>query len=100
MWSGGKIAERRTMEPFISAEEVAAHLKITRRQVLEMTRRGIIPGYPLGIGSTRRVWRYKLSEIDAIVAGGRKEIPEPAFCTSDTSGKITSGSLRSQKGKP
>ena len=37
-------------EPFVDANTVAAHLKTTRRQVLEMTRRGIVPGYPLGTG--------------------------------------------------
>ena len=37
-----------TPERFVTADDVAEHLKITRRQVLEMTRRGIIPAYPLG----------------------------------------------------
>jgi len=56
------------MEPFVDATAVADYLKITRRQVLEMTRHGAFPGYPLGLGSSRRVWRYRLSEIDAAVA--------------------------------
>jgi predicted DNA-binding transcriptional regulator AlpA len=56
------------MEPFVDANAVADYLKITRRQVLEMTRRGVFPGYPLGTGSRRRIWRYRLSEIDAAVA--------------------------------
>jgi hypothetical protein len=56
------------MEPYVDADAVAGYLKITRRQVLEMTRRGVFPGYPLGTGSSRRVWRYKLSEVDAAVS--------------------------------
>ncbi|MGO9084587.1 MAG: helix-turn-helix domain-containing protein [Candidatus Sulfotelmatobacter sp.] len=68
------------MEPFVDANTVAEHLKISRRQALEMTRRGILPGYPLGVGSSRRVWRYKLSEIDAAVASGTKNPPESAIC--------------------
>ena len=56
-----------TPEPFVTADDVAAHLKITRRQVLEMTRKGIIPAHPLGIGEHRKVWRYRLSEVDAAV---------------------------------
>jgi len=77
-----------TPEPFISAEEVAAHLKVQRRQILEMTRRGVLPGYPLGTGSSRRVWRYKLTEIDAIVTAGSKKSPEAAFCQNTKAGTI------------
>jgi hypothetical protein len=87
------------IEPFVDAGTVATHLKVTRRQVMEMTRRGMIPGYPLGTGSKRRFWRYRLSEIDAIVAGGRKKIPEPTFCQPDKSSIISGGSPRGQKGK-
>jgi hypothetical protein len=88
------------VEPFVDANTIAVHLKATRRQILEMTRRGVIPGYPLGIGSTRRVWRYKLSEIDAAVTRDRKKLPEAAFYGGDISSKISSGSPRSgQKGK-
>jgi hypothetical protein len=68
------------MEPFVDANAVAAHLKITRRQTLEMTRRGILRGYPLGVCSSRRVWRYKLSEINAAVASGVKKPAGSAIC--------------------
>jgi hypothetical protein len=90
-----------TLEPFVDANTVAVHLKVTRRQILEMTRRGVIPGYPLGTGSSRRVWRYKLTEVDAcLTAGGGKKSPGGAFSQSDISSKISSGSPRSsQKGK-
>jgi len=57
--------EERTMEAYVSAAQVAGYLNITRPQVLEMTRRGLIPGHPIGTGSSRRVWRYKLTEVDA-----------------------------------
>jgi excisionase family DNA binding protein len=85
-------------EGFVAAQEVAAYLKLTRRQILEMTRRGIIPGYALGTGTNRRVWRYKLSEVDAIVTARSKKALEPAFRRSAMSSKISSGSPRSQKG--
>ena len=88
------------VEHFVDANTVAAHLKTTRRQILEMTRKGVIRGYPLGTGSTRKVWRYKLSEIDAVVTGARKKPPEAAFSQNEISSKISSGSPRSsQKGK-
>src|SRR5690349_13481410 len=41
-------------ERFVDADALAKHLSIARRQVLEMTRRGIIPGHPLGVGTSRR----------------------------------------------
>ena len=95
---GGEILM--TPEPYITADHVAQYLSITRRQVLEMTRRGSLPGHPLGTGSSRRVWRYRLSEIDAALSGaGRKKSPESASSQSSISGRIATGSPRSQKGK-
>jgi excisionase family DNA binding protein len=89
-----------TPEPYITADQVAQYLSITRRQVLEMTRRGTLPGHPLGTGSSRRVWRYRLSEIDAALSdAGRKKSPESASNQSSISGKIATGSPRSEKGR-
>ncbi len=87
------------IERFVDATAVAEHLQITRRQVLDMTRKGTLPGYPLGTGN-RRVWRYRLSEVDAyITATGMKESPEAAFYAGNISSRINGGSPRSQKGK-
>jgi excisionase family DNA binding protein len=92
-----------TPEPYVTADDAAAHLKITRRQVLEMTRKGIIPAYPLGTGKHRRVWRFKISEVDAAIASGTRK---PSASNEDrvlaeTSSQRTMpiGSPRSQKGK-
>jgi excisionase family DNA binding protein len=88
-----------TPEPYITADHVAEYLSLTRRQVLEMTRRGTIPGYPLGTGSSRRVWRYKLSEIDsALATTGRKKLPESAATLSPRV-KSPSAVPSGQKGK-
>jgi excisionase family DNA binding protein len=74
-----------TPEPYTTADHVAEYLSLTRRQVLEMTRRGTIPGHPLGTGTNRRVWRYKLSEVDReLTAAGRKKSTEPALTTAST----------------
>ena len=59
-------------ERFVTADDVAEHLKITRRQVLEMTRRGLLPAHPLGVGEHRRVWRYKISEVEAAIVSGAR----------------------------
>jgi hypothetical protein len=92
-----------TPEPYVTADDIAEHLKITHRQVLEMTRRGIIPADPMGVGESRRLWRYKISRVEAAIASGarkpsasREEVPlakKPAQRT------IPVGSRRSQKGK-
>ena len=56
-------------ECFVDADALAEHLSVARRQVLEMTRRGIIPGgHPLGVGKSRKVWRYKISEVESAIA--------------------------------
>lgn len=57
-------------ERFVDADALAEHLSVARRQILEMTRRGIIPGHPLGVGRSRKVWRYKISEVESAIASG------------------------------
>lgn len=71
-----------TPEPYVTADDIAAHLKVTRRQVLEMTRRGLIPAHPLGVGKCRRVWRYKISEVESAIASG---IRKPASTANSDS---------------
>lgn len=56
-----------TPEPFVTADDIAEHLKITRRKALEMTRKRIIPAHPLETGQHRKVWRYKISEVDSAI---------------------------------
>ena len=87
-------------EPFVTANEVAEHLKFTRRQVLEMSRKNQLPAHPISFGRQRKIWRFKISEVDHAVAPG---MPELANADSqrpkDTSNTIISGSPRSQKRK-
>ena len=92
-----------TPEPYVTADDVAEHLKITRRQVLEMTRRGIIPAYPLGVGECRKVWRFKISEVESAIASGTRK-PSASHedkVLADIPARRTmrDGSPRSQKGK-
>ena len=81
------------IEPYVPPQAIAKFLNLTRRRVLELTRRGILTGYSLGTGS-RRVWRYKLSEIDAIVSGGSKKASKSAFSNGIVSSRISGGSPR------
>lgn len=52
-------------EPWVDANEIAAHLKITKYEVLANTRAGKLPGHPLDPQRCRKTWRYKISEVDA-----------------------------------
>jgi hypothetical protein len=54
-------------EPFVDAQEAGKFLALTRRRVLDLARAGTLPGHPIGDG-TRRVWRFRLSELLAAVS--------------------------------
>ena len=90
-------------EPYVDAKALAEHLSVTRRQVLEMTRRGIIPAHPLGIGTRRKVWRYKISEVEAAIASGflKSNASHKTDNLADDGTRLTMpvGSSRSQRRK-
>jgi hypothetical protein len=65
------------LERFVDANAVAEHLSATRRQVLQMTRRGIIPGHPIDPTVGRKQWRYKLSEVDVALSQPQNEARQP-----------------------
>lgn len=54
-------------EPFVDAERAAGFLSMPRKTLLAMARRGDLPGHPLGHGQ-RKVWRFRLSELDRWMA--------------------------------
>lgn len=49
-------------EPFVDADTAAEFLSITRREVLKLTRHGVITGYPIS-GRLRKTYKYRLSVI-------------------------------------
>jgi excisionase family DNA binding protein len=59
-----------TLEHFVDADEAAKFLSLTRRRVLDLARAGHLPGHPIGDG-TRRLWRFRLSEIAAAIAAAK-----------------------------
>lgn len=58
-------------EPFVSAEEAARFLSVTRRYVLALARKGIAGAYPLGTGTCRKMWVFRLSELATAIAKKR-----------------------------
>jgi hypothetical protein len=86
---------RMTEESYVSADVVADYLKLDRRQVLALTRKGKLPARPIDPDATRKIWRFKLSEVDAAVAGNGatralSRVPEQS--------NNAAGSPRSQRG--
>ena len=57
-------------EPFVDARRAAEFLFLTPRRVLELARKSRIPAHPLGDG-VRKVWRFRLSELDAAMCSRR-----------------------------
>jgi hypothetical protein len=58
------------IEAFVDAGRAAEFLCLPRRRVLELARKGDIPGHPIGSGS-RKTWRFRLSELAATLAERR-----------------------------
>lgn len=69
---------RNTFEPFVSADAVACYVGIERGQVMQLTRAGKLPAYPIDPEAKRKAWRYKLSEVDAMISGSPKAVGELA----------------------
>jgi hypothetical protein len=62
-------------EPFVSSEEAAQFLAITRRHLLVLARNGIAGAYALGTGTKRRVWVFRLSELTEAIAVKKQPAP-------------------------
>jgi hypothetical protein len=71
------------------------YLNVDRRQVLALTRKGKLPAYPVDASATRKVWRFKLSEVDAAIGGNG---PITALSRVPEEINNASGSPRSQRG--
>jgi hypothetical protein len=59
-------------EHFVDASTAAEFLAISRKYLLKLSRLGLVPAYPLGIGS-RKQWRYLVSELrDWMISTGKQ----------------------------
>jgi hypothetical protein len=57
-----------SQEPYVGAQHVAEHLSLSRREVLKLTRAEKLPAHPIDPSAARKIYRYKLSEIDALLS--------------------------------
>jgi hypothetical protein len=79
-------------EPFVSADEAARFLSVSRRHLLALARRGLAVGYDLGTGTQRRNWVFRLSELASAIASPNTRTPKSEKWVS-----IRSGSLHAEK---
>lgn len=67
-------------EPFVSAQEAAKFVGISRRFLIELARRGISGAYAIGTGEVRKTWVFRLSELPACIGrpsvGSERRQPE------------------------
>ena len=67
-------------EPFVSAQEAAKFVGISRRFLTELARRGIAGACPIGTGELRKTWVFRLSELAAAIdrrdSSGYRRPPE------------------------
>ena len=80
-------------ERFVDASTAASFCSIARRQLLMMARAGAIPAYPASLGSRRKQWRFRLSELAAAITKGLKE-PE-----RESTNRVDNGSRQSRSSR-
>jgi hypothetical protein len=66
------------IEPFVDVERAAQFLSVKPRFLLARARSGEIPAHPLGTGQ-RKVWRFRLSEIERVLRSGLRHNEAAAF---------------------
>lgn len=65
-------------ERWVSVDEVAAHLGVTRDTIYRWMERKSLPAHRLG-----RVWRYKITEVDEWVRSGKAASDEGSGTSSE-----------------
>lgn len=58
-------------EPWVKAEQVATHLGVAKDSIYRWIETKDLPAHRVG-----RLWKFKLSEIDAWVVGGKAADPD------------------------
>src|ERR1700758_5159822 len=67
-------AKPEVLKPFVSAQEAARFIGISRRFLIELARRGLTGAYPIGTGEVRKTrchYRYKEGWSSPATAGER-----------------------------
>ncbi len=67
-------------EPFVDADHAAEFLSMRRKTVLELARRGKLPGHPIG-GGRRKMWKFRISELDHWMSTAVHSEQRPGPCS-------------------
>lgn len=78
-----------TPEPWVSVEEVAAHLGVARDSVYRWIEARGLPAHKIG-----RLWKFKLSEVDDWVRAGGAVDEEPESRRAKAGTKKTAKTAR------
>ena len=81
-------------ERYVDAVVAAEFLSLKPRRILDLARSGLVPGHPLGNG-TRRVWRFRLSELEAALSPSGANSSAPTDSRAKSTQQSVSDSDRS-----
>jgi hypothetical protein len=57
------VISRTSWEPYVDAGRASAFLAMPRKTLLDLARKGDLPGHPVGRGP-RKTWKFRISELD------------------------------------
>ena len=67
-------------EQFVDAERAAKFLSMKRKTLLDLARKGALPGHPVGAGK-RRMWKFRITELDQWMATAVNLSQRPGPCS-------------------
>jgi hypothetical protein len=70
------VEPRLGVEPFVDPQAAADYLLASRKYVLEMARKGLLPAHPIDPNSQKKDWRFLLSELRAHMLQSALRPPE------------------------
>jgi len=82
-------------ERYVDAVVAAEFVGVSPRFLLDLARAGRIPGHPLGLGSKRKIWRFRLSELESSLCQGGANSSAPTDSRAKSAQQSVSGSDRS-----
>jgi integrase len=80
--SGHPVSVGGEIELLVDADTAAEFLQVSPRRILDLARRGSLPGYPLGSGS-RHLWRFRISELATSIAERGVNCANAAVCAKE-----------------